>query len=406
MKKLAWYLPMVLMFASCIKDEPKNAEADIVSCIVLNADLQPDTVNVRGNIKYTNDRIIIQASPRIKLGALALDVQLTPGATISPDPGKVADFSDPREYTVTSENGQWQKTYTVSIDTFEMPTNYRFEHYELDGRGKYHIFFEMVQGKDMTFHQYIWASGNGGYSLSGLPRLPEDYPTVSMACMTGRVARLETRTTGDWGAALRMPIAAGNLFIGSFDASNAVIAPLKSTLFGLPFGKKPLKFTGKYCYKPGVSFVAGVNKNLKPNLISYADSCDIYAVLYDAEGLENGALNGDNVLTSKNIVALARVKDIVAMAPSEELLWEPEFREFEVDFEYGTTTPVYWPSFITRKSDQTQDHKGILKPFDPERLEQYKYNLAVVFTSSKYGAYFCGALGSTLFVDNVNVICE
>lgn len=95
MKRLAWYLPMVLMFASCIKDEPKNAEADIVSCIVLNADLQPDTVNVRGNIKYTNDRIIIQASPRIKLGALALDVQLTPGATISPDPGKVADFSDP-----------------------------------------------------------------------------------------------------------------------------------------------------------------------------------------------------------------------------------------------------------------------------------------------------------------------
>lgn len=407
MKRLGLYLPLALLLVSCIKEEPKNAEADITSCVVLNADLQPETVNVRGNIKYTNDRIIVQASPKIDLTALALEVELTPGATISPDPRVVSDFSDPRKYTVTSESGKWQKTYTVSVDTFEMPTDYQFENYEFDGRGKYHIFFEVVQGKDMVFHQYIWASGNGGYGLSGLASRPEEYPTVSVASAEGgRAARLETRTTGDWGAALRMPIAAGNLFIGSFDAANAVTAPLKSTLFGLPFGKKPVKFIGQYCYKPGVKFIAGVDDKLKPKEISYLDSCDIYAVLYDVEGLDEKALDGDNVLTSKNIVALARVKNIEAMSPSADPLVQPVFKDFEVEFDYDRTDPIHWPSFVTKKPNTSEDNMGILKPFDPERLNQYKYNLAVVFTSSKYGGYFSGALGSTLYVDNVKVICE
>lgn len=98
---------------------------------------------------------------------------------------------------------------------------------------------------------------------------------------------------------MRMPIAAGNLFIGSFDGANAVSAPLKSTLFGLPFGKKPLKFVGDYCYKPGTKFIAGVDENFKPREISYLDSCDIYAVLYEADELERNSLNGDDVLTNK-----------------------------------------------------------------------------------------------------------
>ena len=43
---------------------------------------------------------------------------------------------------------------------------------------------------------------------------------------------------------------------------------------------------------------------------------------------------------------------------------------------------------------------------DRNILENYGYNLAVVFTSSVDGAYFRGAVGSTLYVDTFKIICE
>ena len=51
-----------------------------------------------------------------------------------------------------------------------------------------------------------------------------------------------------------MPIAAGNLFIGSFDMLNASTNPLSATRFGTPFYNKPLRLTGYYKYKAGEQF--------------------------------------------------------------------------------------------------------------------------------------------------------
>ena len=46
------------------------------------------------------------------------------------------------------------------------------------------------------------------------------------------------------------------------------------------------------------------------------------------------------------------------------------------------------------------------KDIDYELLRNYGYNIAVVFSSSKDGDYFQGAVGSTLCVDKVRLICE
>jgi len=45
-------------------------------------------------------------------------------------------------------------------------------------------------------------------------------------------------------------------------------------------------------------------------------------------------------------------------------------------------------------------------PIDDSTLEQFGYNLALVFSSSKNGAQFCGAVGSTLYVDKVVISLE
>ena len=46
------------------------------------------------------------------------------------------------------------------------------------------------------------------------------------------------------------------------------------------------------------------------------------------------------------------------------------------------------------------------KTIDPEGLANGKYKLAIVFSSSIGGAYFRGAVGSELYIDEVEVICE
>ena len=85
-------------------------------------------------------------------------------------------------------------------------------------------------------------------------------------------------------------------------------------------------------------------------------------------------LYGDNILTSENIVLLARV-------PSVERT--DGWTYFEIEFE--------------QKNDNAIDYT---------LLNQFGYNLAIVFSSSADGAYFQGAENSTLIIDNVKVICE
>lgn len=104
------------------------------------------------------------------------------------------------------------------------------------------------------------------------------------------------------------------------------------------------------------------------------DQADIYAVFYrnhDSNG-NPVMLYGDDVLTNSNIVAIARLDEV---KPAEE------WTMFDIDFNY------------------TDD-------IDENELKNRGYNLAVVFTSSREGASFCGAIGSTLYIDEVEVVCE
>ena len=82
--------------------------------------------------------------------------------------------------------------------------------------------------------------------------------------------------------------------------------------------------------------------------------------------------HGSNVLTSKYIVSKAQVK---TLPPTDE--WKP----FEMFFDD-------------------------VAPVDQDVLDNFGYNLALVFSSSKRGAEFCGAVGSTLYIDKVVVSLE
>ncbi|RXE63727.1 hypothetical protein ED352_14180, partial [Muribaculaceae bacterium Isolate-002 (NCI)] len=134
------------------------------------------------------------------------------------------DFTSPQTYTVTSQDGQWKKTYKVSFISGSPATEYHFEnikYYEAadiwnptaEPQKKFHIFYDLTnEGTDME-----WSSGNAGFMITNSAAPATDYPTSQAEDgYKGKCAKLVTRSTGSLGAMMKAPLAAGNLFIGEF----------------------------------------------------------------------------------------------------------------------------------------------------------------------------------------------
>ena len=343
------------IMVSCIQDEAPNAEADIIACTVPGDVLNRDPI-------IENKKVTLIVKTGTDITALAPKFTFTPGASIVPNSGTILDFTTPQYYEVTSEDGKWKKKYEVGV-TFSGITNTmnHFENIKFDSEGKYHIFYETdAQGKETM----TWASGNAGFAFTGVKAKAEEYPTSQANNgVEGKCLKLTTCETGYWGSLLGMPIAAGNLFLGSFEVKPTDI--LRSTKFGTPFSNIPTSITGYYKYKAGKSFqIDG-----KP-VDNKKDICDIYAVFYETDE-KLSTLDGTNVLAEDNtyIVSVARIKD------AKET---DEWIKFDLPFEYRTG-----------------------KSIDMEKLKAGKYNLAIVFSSSIRGDHFEGAPGSTLYIDEV-----
>jgi len=363
---------------SCFKEEPLNAECDIET-----AWLHVDNVNsvfysptdTLINVISTENRIIFSLRDNADITALAPQFTITDGATISPASGSVHDFSKgPVTYTVTSQDGKWKRIYTVEcVKVSHFVTDflyYNFENFELDS--KYHKFYVWHNTLPNGTLGNDWASGNEGYYIARGGVSAENYPTTILENgYEGYGVKLTTQETGPYGRLSGKPIAAGNMFLGKFDSSQAMVNAMLSTRFGVTFDQKPLRLEGYYQYSPGSPFV-DKKFNTYPDRI---DAGDIYSVLYINHD-RNGnplVLFGDNVLTSDNIVAVARVNNVNET--------NGEWVKFDVEYEY-------------------------LQEFDYEILAEYGYSFTIVFSSSINGASFEGALGSTLKVDKVKLTCE
>ena len=363
--------------ASCFKDEAPNAECDIYQAYI-HAD-KPEEVFFKASDSLVN---VLTGENRIKFNArripditrVAPVFRITEGAAMQPENGSVQDFSaGPVVYTVTSQDRQWHRTYTVSIDE---QTKYisdirllGFENFSLDAdNGKYYVWKETApDGKEID----VWATGNPGFNLSNGNAKPDQYPTVPIdGGVEGKAVKLTTSDTGLMGAMVNMRLAAGNLFTGKFDVKNALIDAMQATMFGVPVARKPVRFEGYYKYAPGAKYQ---DRSGKP-VPGKTDKGDIYAVLYKNTDASGNAvvLHGDDVRTNPNIVALAVM---------DELPPADAWTKFDMPFAFS-------------------------EDIDPLRLANYGYNIALVFTSSKDGATFQGAIGSTLMVDQVKITWE
>ena len=369
-----------LSLTSCFKDEPANAECDIEQAWIHFENPAENVYNLTDtlvNVLYTDQLITFNVKRGTDISALAPQFTTTPGAKLVPASGSVQDFSHgPVTYTVTSEDGAWQRTYYVAFNvvtrTVADTLRFGFENSEVSSN-YYYVWND----------PYVrWDTGNPGYLLTNMATVqdpddpnkfityPDSFPTVSIEeGYKGRGVKLTTRDTGPFGAWKDIRMAAGNFFIGSFDAAYALTEARAATLFGEPFDRKPVKLKGHYKFKRGELF-----QDEDGNIIEgKTDVADIYAVFYRNHDENNNVvrLNGNDVKTSPYIMGMAQVTGI-----AETDSWT----EFEAEFAYD-------------------------EEVDMTLLENRGYSLAIVFSSSVEGAYFRGAIGSTLMIDEVELIC-
>lgn len=365
-----------LTLASCFKDEPLNAECDIEKAYVHVDNPSEFFYNLTDSIvTVASDASIVTFKVRdsTDLTALSPIFILTEGATISPLNGSTHDFSSGSvTYTVTSEDGAWSRVYEVRFRTAEVVPDtvcYDFERFFLNSSGQYYEWSDL---NDDGTEANNWATANAGFALSRSTATWDEYPTVPIEDgYDGWCVKLETCSTGAFGEMVNKRLAAGNLFLGTFDISVALTSTLDATCFGLPFTRRPITFSGYYKYLPATAF-----QDTDGSIIDARDGGRFYAVFYLNHDENNNevVLHGDDVMTNENIVAIA---DGGVVYDEVE-----EWTYFEFSFEYGENE------------------------IDYDLLTNQGYSIAIVCSSSDQGAYYQGAIGSKLYVDKFRIICE
>lgn len=367
------------LFASCIREEAPNAECDIVSVDTTYTWFRNNKDILTGKFAVNNDNINFIIKKEVDFKTIEIEHDsitpafiLTPGARIEKHSSKetVRDNSGiSLYYTVYAEDGVWKKDYEIKfmkVPPLGMNQTFSFENSET---GTFYSWHEIYKG---GIRSDIWSSGNAGFKMCGMAKTPDDFPTISYSeGYSGDCVKLTTCDTGTFGKMAGMPIAAGSLFIGEFDVSNAMKKPLEATRFGLQIApSKPVALTGHYRYTPGDIFT----DKKKAVVENRRDTCSIYAVLFEVDPDNMVQLDGSNISTSDRIVLFADLEN-----PGEPAEWT----EFTIPFE---------------------PRNG--KTFSYEKLANNEYAITVVASSSKYGAFFEGAVGSTLLVDELKIEWE
>lgn len=350
-----------------------NDQAEITK-ITFNSDLvlsQPEITYK--DYKY---EIVFYVKPGIDQSKLQLTpiIELSKGAIVKPASGEVVDFSkaidkgdDDTEFVyfnVVAENYQITRQYRARFKVGTLVPKTNFENW-------------VAEGEDYYKPEGSWATSNKGIEMIKMfEGLYNDGAIVSPVAegQSGKGAKISTAYTT--GMPSPMPglfpaipaITSGSLFLGDFvvDALNT----LNSTQFGIPYFEKPVSVKGYFKYKPGEKYYycedPKNNSNKAVEDPTKTDQCALSAVLYEVSNYDE-FLNGETIFNSNKIVAFAQIINSK----------QDSFKEFELKLDYK-------------------------KNYDSSK----KYRFAVIFSSSKDGDKFCGAGGSELIVDEVEITNE
>lgn len=201
----------------------------------------------------------------------------------------------------------------------------------------------------------FWDTGNTGAATLGESNVqPSDYTPDG----EGRSAKLETRFVGLFGIG---KLAAGSIYTGSFkkvDGTNGILD------FGRPWTQRPTKLRGYYQYTTApIDYASSEFADLK----GLPDSCHIYIALTDWT------------------------------APFE-IRTNPKNRQL---FDSSSPSVIAYGELV--KGDNTNGYEEFtieLKYRSTSRVPTY---MQITCAASKYGDFFTGGTGATLYVDQLSL---
>ncbi|MBR5610896.1 MAG: PCMD domain-containing protein [Bacteroidales bacterium] len=212
--------------------------------------------------------------------------------------------------------------------------------------------------KDLSV-QYVWDSANK--AASGMGTTPTTQETSKV--IKGSAVRMES-------CSVMGVLAAGNVYTGQFGSINGIGATLN---WGLPFTSRPLALRGWYRYEPKpIDIFADTHKNLEGK----TDICQIQIFLTNwTKQFEINTTTGKFVDMSDD---------------NEEII------------AYGA---IMSDINTTQLEGNTNGYIKFTIPLEYRNLNQPTY-IVISGAASRYGDYFTGGLGSTLYLDELELVYD
>ena len=281
---------------------------------------------------------------------------------------KITNLTPSTEYNYRLAYSKEGKEYASDIATFTTETEIALPNGDMDDWYQSGKTWYPVSENDYNISGSFWDSSNPG-TTTGAGALVNKNPTQGNSNIVhtpgGKSAELKSQYASAFGIG---KFAAASLYTGKF---NSLVGTNGAKIdFGQEFASRPTALHGWFRYTNGKIDYRGGNTPEGVAEIGTDDLCSIYMALAKAPH------QLDNTKTSTffdfendpNIIAYGQLPDAEAVSTNNE------WKEFTVTMTYKDLTP------------QTQ------------------YYLIIVCSSSKYGDYFTGSTGSTMYIDDLELI--
>ena len=350
-------LLLVITVSSCVKEgyfgysSYGNIKDLVVSNQAKNAVIDTENFSVE-----------IEIPGGVDLSTITIQsLELSSFATSNKNIGDVLDLNEPAQIQVVAEDGS---VYNWTVTSFVASVTPQIDNYDLN------LWYKTASGyyePGADANTTVWGTGNPGTQiLNKLATTPFDFGNGNYG------AKLETLDNGKLAGTFGAPISAGSIFTGKFDSDKIDPSnPQAAIDFGIPFVGRPAKLRLKYKFSPGA-----VNKNKQGDVLAYPDMLDIYALL---EIRFSGKIQ-------RLGTAWLRSSDGIS-----------ELNTVEIPFNYGELNNSF-PDYM--------------KPVDGVYVSQdsaqfvLPTHITFVASSSFDGANFAGAIGSTLIIDDVEMVYD